>query len=342
MSDSFYKILGVPEKATKEEIKKAYRVLSLKHHPDRNQNSSESKKMFQEIGEAYETLSDEKKRQEYDMRNNNPFFKMAGGNAEGMDIPLEALFQSFFSGPMMGGMPPGMMGGMPPGMMSGMMGGMPGMMGGMMGGMPNSKIHVFTTNGFGAPQGFGSSSGFGESLKKPIPIIKTLEITMSDVLNGSKLPLDIERWSVMENDIKVFEKETLYINIPKGSDDNEIIVLREKGNIISENLKGDVKIFIKVINNSCFERKGLDLFMSKTISLKESLCGFNFEIDYINGKSYTLNNNSGNIIPPNYKKILKNMGLTRDGNTGNLIIHFHVEFPEKLSEEKLKKISEIL
>jgi DnaJ-class molecular chaperone len=67
-----------------------------------------------------------------------------------------------------------------------------------------------------------------------------------------------------------------------------------------------------------------------------------FEIKFINGKIYTLNNNSGNIIIPEYRKIIPNMWLTREGHTGNLIVAFHIEFPEKLTNEQMKKLSDVL
>ena len=60
------------------------------------------------------------------------------------------------------------------------------------------------------------------------------------------------------------------------------------------------------------------------------------------GCTDTLNNNSGSIIPPEYVKVIPNMGLTREGHTGNLLIHFRIEFPEKLSEEKINALREIL
>jgi DnaJ family protein A protein 2 len=164
---------------------------------------------------------------------------------------------------------------------------------------------------------------------------------MEQVLSGTTVPIDIERW-IVEKGIKVFEKETLYISIPKGIDENEMIVIENKGNSINETCKGDVKVFIKIINNTEFERIGLDLQIKRTISLKEALCGFKFELKYINGKSYTLNNNSGNIITPDYKKILPNMGLTRDTHVGDLIIQFNVEFPKSLTEETMNKLKEIL
>jgi hypothetical protein len=212
---------------------------------------------------------------------------------------------------------------------------MPGM-GGMpfpMGRMPQGGIHIFRNGSMPV--------NFEDALQKPSPIIKNITIDISLVLTGTTMPIEIERW-IIEYGNKVFEKETVYLDIPKGIDDNEIIILREKGNVANERCKGDIKIFIKVENNTDFIRNGLDLKIEKTISLKESLCGFSFELKYINGKTYTLNNNKGNIIPPEYVKVIPNMGLTREGKTGNLLIVFHIEFPNVLSDEKISKLLETL
>jgi DnaJ-class molecular chaperone len=311
MSENFYDILGVSKNATKDEIKKAYRSLQMKYHPDKNQNSQESNNMTRKINEAYETLGDDTKKNEYD--NPNPFMRMNshGGGGGGMEVPMDDIFNMFFGGQ---GTPFGFPG----------MPGMPGM-------PPGAKIHVF----------HGGPMGFQQAMQKPIPIIKTVNINMEQVLLGASIPLEIERW-LMENGIKVHEKETIYVTVPQGVDDNEIIILRDKGNILNEHVKGDIKIFIKIDNETPFKRVGLDLILDKNITLKESLCGFTFEIKYLNGKSYTLNNNKGNIIPPEYKKVYPNMGLTREGHKGNMIIHFHVEFPEKLSEEQIAKLEAAL
>ena len=315
MSETFYNILGVNENATKDEIKKAYRTLSMKHHPDKNKGNPESTKIFQKITEAYETLGDEQKRQQYDMMNKNPFLKMNGGGFNGpMEVPIDEIFGAFF-----GGMPFGIPG----------MPGMPGMQG-MPGMGPN--IHVFRNN---------IPMNFNEAMSKPSPIIKSLNVDIVKVLGGVTMHVEIERW-IVENGTKTFEKETIYVDIPPGVDDNEIIILREKGNVSNNGCKGDVKLFVKVENNTEFTRNGLDLIIEKTISLKDALCGFNFEINYINGKTYTLNNNVGNIIPDKYRKIIPNMGLTRDSHIGNLIIIFNVEFPKTLSEEKIEKLKTIL
>jgi DnaJ-class molecular chaperone len=317
MAENFYNVLGVSENATKDEIKKAYRGLQMKFHPDKNQSSQESINMTQKINEAYETLGDDSKKQEYDItRNNpNPFMRMNSHGSGGMEVPMDDIFNMFFGG---SGGPFGF-----PGMQ-----GFPGMPQGM---PPGAKVHIF----------HGGPMGFNQAIQKPIPILKTITINMEQVLSGASIPLEIERW-IMENGLKVHEKETIYVTVPQGVDDNEIIILRDKGNSLNENVKGDVKIFVKINNDTLFKRVGLDLVLDKKITLKEALCGFTFEIKYLNGKSYTLNNNKGNIIPPEYKKVYPNMGLVRGEHKGNMIIHFHVEFPEKLTEEQIAKLDAAL
>ncbi len=316
--ENFYDLLGISETANAEEIKKAYRKLSLKYHPDKNNGDPECVTKFQKISAAYETLGDAEKKSQYDMMQKNPFARMSSMNGmPGGGMPFEHmddLFTNIFFG---GGVPFGMPGGMP---------GMPG----MFPGGPNIKI--FRN---------GVPVNFGGGLEKPTPIIKTIVINMDTVLNGGKIPLEIERW-ILENGNKVFENQTIYVDVMKGVDNNEIIILRDQGNVINETCKGDVKIFIKIENDTLFQRKGLDLYMDKKISLKESLCGFSFDLKYINGKVYTINNQAGNVIPSEYQKVIPNMGLSRDNHTGNLVIIFHVEFPEKIPIEKIDLLKTIL
>ena len=327
MADNFYKILGVDEKASKEEIKKSYRTMQMKYHPDKNNNSQDAINMTQKLNEAYETLGDDEKREEYDMTRNNPFAK------GGMDIPMDDIINMMFGGmgiPGMGGFPgmqhhmgmPGMqqMGGFPGGIHMGGMGGLP----------PGAKIHFFQG---GQPINF-------QQLQKPQSINKNIVIKLSQVLTGANIPLEIERW-IMEHGMKVFETETIYVNVPKGIDDGEMIILKDKGNALNENCKGDIKIFVKIDNDSIFRRAGLDLVLDKNITLKEALCGFSFEITYVNGKSYTLNNNAGNIIPHGFKKVIPNMGLERDQHKGNMVVEFNVQFPEKLSESVITSLKNI-
>ena len=314
---SYYTVLEVPTTASIDEIKKSYRKLSLKYHPDRNNGQPEMVAKFQQINEAYEVLGDEQKKEEYDMMQNNPF-----GHGRGeIDELFSSLFGMNFGGPkhfppQMGHMNMGPMGGIS-------INGMP-----FGGGMPfagGPGIHIFRN---GQQQ---------QQQLKPSPISKTITITMAQVLDGASIPVEIERW-ILENDTKMFENETLYVTIPKGIDDNEIILLKDKGNYLNDTCIGDVKLYIKVENKTEYERHGLDLLFHKTITLKESLCGFQFELPYLNDKTFSINNNGGNVIPAEYKKVIPKLGLSRDDRVGNLIIMFHIQFPEKLTDEQIESI----
>jgi len=199
----------------------------------------------------------------------------------------------------------------------------------------------FSTNIGPDVQFFSNIPNFRNAMQKPSPIIKNITISMSQAFNGCKIPITIERW-ITNQHVKKHEQETLYITIPKGIDNNEIIVAREKGNVINDTFKGDVKIFIKINNNSPLIRKGLDLIYKKTITLKEALCGFSFDLEYIDGRKFKINNKQGNIIVPNFNKQIPKMGMERDGQKGSLIIQFSVEFPETLPKETIVKLETLL
>ena len=318
MSLNYFKVLGVNETSTDDEIKKAFRKLSMKHHPDRGGDENE----FKKINEAYQTLGDPEKRRIYKMRGNSPFSTMNGQQQSFQHGDLDPILKMFFGG---GGFP-----GMPG--MSGMPG-MPGMVGGMSRGMSKGMPHVQIFRN-GRPLNMNS-------IQKPEPIIKTIKITLEQSYIGITYPLQIERWIIVNNE-KRMEKEKVYVKINKGIDSGEIIIIEGKGNVLNERLKGDIKLFINVENNTNIKRDGLDLKIKKEITLKEALTGFKFDIKHINGKTYIINNDTGNIIPDNYIKEIENLGMKREGITGKLIIKFSVIFPEKLTEEQINKLKEIL
>ena len=322
--NNYYEVLGISESASQEDIKKAYRKLSLQYHPDRNNNSPESTAKFQDISSAYDTIGDEQKRRQYDMHSKMQFGPNGGGGGGGS--PFTGNGMPFFTTSTNGDFNP-------------------------------ADILNFVSNNF-----FGGNNGGGikidgngirvggnifnmdnikQRLAKPVPIIKTETITLQKAYTGYNMPIEITRW-IVENEIKREETETIYIPIPCGVDNNEIIILREKGNILAENNKGDIKVFIKIQNDTEFTRNGLDLILNKTISIKEALCGFIFDMNYIDGRIFKINNNVGNIIANNHHKVIQGMGMKRDTHIGNLIINFNVIFPEKLSIEQIEALQKIL
>jgi DnaJ-class molecular chaperone len=322
---NYYKVLEVNDNASAEEIKKSYRRLSMKYHPDKNLGDPSSQEKFQKISEAYEILGNTEKKQEYDMSRNNPFIRMMGQNmgspmSAGDSSEIHELFSSLF--------------GMPFGSGMGHHQTFHGMgINGINGLNGTSNIRVFHN---GVPVNLNSSF----LNEKPTAITVNVTVDIDKILTGTTVPVEIERW-IVESGNKVFEKEIIYVTVPQGIDDGEMITIKEKGNTLNENSKGDIKVFVKIINPTLFKRQGLDLIFDKEISIKEALCGFSFELKYITGKTYTITNNSGNIISNEYKKLIPNMGIPRDGHLGNLIIHFHVKFPEVLSIEVIQSLKEI-
>lgn len=348
MSDNFYNTLEVPETATADEIKKAYRRLSMQYHPDKNGNSSESTEKFQKIAEAYEVLGDAEKKEEYDLTRNNPFIRMMsqqGGPGGGHNVSADDLFSTLFGMPFFGGSP-----GMHMNQGSNSNHGFGQNIRVFHNGMPvnqgpgqgHNQGPINLGQMFGQGQGHNQmfGQGIGHNQQKPAPITTQLNVPIDKILTGTTIPVDIERW-ILEGGNKVFEHEMVYITVPKGIDEGEIIVLQGKGNVISESNKGDIKIFIKIENNTPFKRSGLDLVLEKTISVKDALCGFSFELKYLTGKVYTITNNSGNIISHGYKKVIPGMGFEREGHKGNLLIMFDIIFPEKLSPEVIEALKAV-
>lgn len=321
---NYYDALGVSQSASEDEIKKAYRKLSLKYHPDRN-SEPEAKHKFQEINQAYEVLGDGEAKKRYDRQLQ---FGGGGGGGDGgeefVDMnDLNNILNMMFAG------------------------GMPGGGGGIFGRM-NAMPHGFHHGGGG---GFAQNirifhngqQVFTHMMGKPDPIIKQITISLEQSYTGCNIPVEIERTCIDHNaGSQQIEKETIYVNLLPGIDDNEQLTIADKGNRVNDQC-GDVKLVVKVVNNTRFIRNGLDLIYNKTLTLKESLCGFTFEMVHLNGKKLCINNiNNSTVIKPNFVKVIQSMGMNRENSTGNMIIQFEVVFPETLTAEQIAGLSAIL
>jgi DnaJ homolog subfamily B member 4 len=300
-----YQILGVSRGADDEEIKKAYRKMSLRYHPDRN-TDADAKEKFQEISNAYETIKTAELRQQFDSpQPQNPFGPGGPGGMGGGDFhDINNMFNMMFGGgfPGMGG------GGVPPG------------------------IRIFHSGGPGNGMEFNN---LFQQMNKPPPIFKNVEISLKQCYDGCAIPVEIERWVMEAGNVRNTQHETIYVNIPAGMEESEFVLIQERGNIVNEHLKGDIKIGVRIVNDTQFERMGLDLLYKKTVTLKEALCGFGFEIRHLNDKTLSIHNKTSvNIITPGYRRVFPQMGMKRNGTIGNLIVEFQVKFPEKLTEEQ--------
>ena len=344
--EDYYKTLGVDEKATEDELKKSYRKLSMLHHPDKNGNTDESKQKFQELNNAYETLSDPNKRRMYDMMRR-------GGGGHGMPgggHPFEHVFHFGGGGP--GMRPPNQQHQQhqfPPGipeellhMLFGQgMGGHGHGQGpkvvfqsfnpGMRGGGPMPQHQPQQTPGMPSPR-------FQTQAPPPESIIKTVSLSLEQCFNGCTIPLEIDR-QIPDNDIVKIEKETIHAQIPKGVLQGDTIILNECGHMNEYGMKGDIRIIVNILQHPIFKVEHLDLHIEKNIPLKLALCGFDFEIHHLNGKVFKLANKPGNVIKPGSIKTIPGLGLEKNGETGSLKIKFNVEFPDTLTSEQIQALS---
>ena len=304
-SPDFYDIIGVNKDATPEQIKKQYRKLSLDLHPDRP-NGDRSK--FDLLQEAYETLSDKDRRRQYDMSQRRPFLgEFSTQPQPGTHDMHQEMFDMLFN-PMNGGLFT----------------------------TDNPQVKVFHG---GMPMQMPMPMQMQNT--KPPPIDIKLEITLDQAFTGCSTPIQVERWA-FRGETKVSETETCYIDIPAGVDSNELILVPNKGNVTPQGLTGDVRVFIYIDNVSKLRRCGLDLVYSHTISLKEALCGFSFDMEYMQGRIIKINNSQGSIISPGYKKRVPKMGFKRGTSQGDLIIEFDIVFPSTLTSEQILTLATVL
>jgi len=293
MSKTYYEILEILHTASPDEIKKSYRTLSLRYHPDKNSNNNNCDQI-KYINEAYSVLSNVKSRSDYDNKLGNVFTNYETDKPRGMS------------------------------------------------GLYDNSFYAY--NGHHIPS--NDTCGYNPNIDKyykntnPKSIHIVKNITFEQSFNGTKLPINVTR-NVIENDEVYDEVETIYIDIPKGIDNNEIIIIKDKGNY-DNGLTGPVKIKIKLIPDILFKRKGLDLIYLKNITFKESVCGFSFQLKHLNSKSYTINNETGIIIHNNYTTVINNLGFIKDDALGNLIIEYTINYPEKLDELTIEKLRKIL
>ena len=303
---SYYDVLDVKNDASDIEIKKAYRAMSLKYHPDRNQ-SAEANDKIQQINEAYETLGDADLRKQYDMKDamgENLNF----GNADQFN-DINNVFSMMFNG----------------------FNGMHGMHG--MHGMPRTNIFHNSD-----PNSFHTQFHFANHVET---IKQTIQLTLEQCYSGCVFPVNINR-NIIENNQQRKEIEQMYINIPQGINEGETIIIHEKGNIVNTK-KGPIHITITIAKHENFKRDGQDLIYNKSISLKEALCGFHVEINHLSGKRFAINNATNpSVISPEYKKVVQSFGMKRGNDTGNMIIIFNVTFPEALTPEQINQLKDIL
>ncbi|KAL1005564.1 hypothetical protein UPYG_G00060730 [Umbra pygmaea] len=341
MGKDYYNALGIQKGASDEEIKKAYRKQALRYHPDKNK-SPEAEEKFKEIAEAYDVLSDPKKKDIYDrygeegLKGGGPtggaggpsfsytfqgdphaifaeffggrspfdqFFSRNGGGMEGEDMDTDDPFARF-------------------GMGSGGMGGF--------------------SRSFGPGMG-GGGRQMVEKHQDP-PVTHDLGVTLEEVLTGctKKMKISRKRLNPDRRSIRMEEK-ILEVVIKKGWKEGTKITFPKEGDETPTNIPADVVFVVKDKPHPVFQRDGSDIVYPAKISLKEALCGCTVHAPTLDGKTVTVA--TRDVVQPGMKRRITGEGLPlpkRPDRRGDLVVEYHVVFPERLSESTKDTIARVL
>jgi len=352
MGRDFYKILGVNRTATADELRKAYRKLALKYHPDKNKSPSAEEK-FKDINMAYEVLSDEKKRRIYDQVGEDGMNGQGGGGGAGPGPQFN--FNSA--------------GGFPGGFSSS---GFPG----------GGQNFTFTSSHSGGPGGanfnpfdtfnafFGNSNPFDDfddpmsgigghstsrvSHQKITGTTQTIEhdvqVSLEDIANGVTKKYNIDRDRIMNGRIQRIKK-LFEVDVKKGWKDGTKIRYKQEANEESGKLAGDIVFIIKTKQHQHFEREAENLIYTIDVPLKQALSGdkMQFSVPLLDRqrqatRSHTQVGIQGEIITPLTTRTIAGEGLPFQKNptrNGDLIVKFNIIFPTRLTSD-IQKASKLL
>src|SRR5881628_1299252 len=355
-SKDYYQVLGVPETATVEEIKKAFRRLAKQYHPDRNPNNSRATDRFKEINEAHDVLSDPDKRKKYDQLRRYGAFAGGGGRGFGAGMggggPSQGAGGADFDLSDLG--PLGGLGDL----FSSIFGrrGGTGAAGGSAAGRADDEDEIETTisipfrvaalggrvpvtlpmtevcptcSGSGAAPGATLSTcpecrgrgviSFGQggfAVNRPCPVCR----------GKGKVPS--ERCHTCGGSGEVRVEKRLMITVPPGTEDGTKLRLRGQGS----KGRGDVVVMLQVEPDRFFRRDGLDVVCTVPVNLAQALLGSKIKVKTLDGRRVVLRIPPG--TKPGQKFRIAGQGIEKNGRRGDQYVEVQVDIPEHLTPEQ--------
>lgn len=356
----FYEVLGLNKGASDDEIKKAYRKLAKKYHPDLNPGNKDAESKFKEVNEAYEVLSDSSKKANYDRFGHagvDPSqgaggYSYSGGNPFGQDIDLGDIFNSFFGG--FGGFG------------SGSRGERSANSSPRRGSDAEAIVNISfeeaakgctkkvtyqridkckNCNGTGARNGSSPKtcpecSGLGQvtvSQRTPFGVMQTTRAC--DRCKGSGKVID-DPCPSCRGQGRVRTANTVEVNIPAGIDNDQILNVREHGNAgINGGGYGDLHVYINVSPHPIFKRKGDDIICEMPITFTQAALGADIIVPTLDGKvEYHVHEGT----QPGDVFRLKGKGIPHihGRGKGDEFVKVSIEIPRSLSAQQKEVLRE--
>lgn len=340
-----YDILGVPPSATDSELKKAYRKLALKFHPDKN-SGAEAEDKFKEISAAYEVLGDAKKRSTYDEGGMEALKEGSGGpRSSARDV-----FDMFFGGGRRANREKRTRDMVHPLRVA-----LDDMYNGKTAKLAVQKNVICTDcRGKGGKDGAVKKcvgcggSGIQIQVQRLGPSFVQQFQTQCDMCNGRGETInDKDRCKKCMGNKVTRERKILEVHVDKGRKDGDKIMFTGESNEEPDHETGDIIIVLDEQPHEVYKRKGSDLLINMHIELSEALCGFRRVIKTLDSRELVITSHAGDVIKHGDMKVILGEGMPQHRNPfekGRLIICFNVQFPAShfLSQEKLEQLAKLL
>lgn len=348
-NESYYKLLGLEKGASTTDIKKAYRNMAKLHHPDKGGDENK----FKEISKAYEVLSDDEKRAVYDKYGEAGVNGDMGGHSHGgPDDLLDILMGRGRRGPGPSGKPQKRRG---EDVVFPLKIGLEDVYTGTSKKLRLTKnVICVECSGKG---GLGDSvqqckgckgQGYRMVIRQVGPgMIQQMQTHCPDCNGEGTIISEKDRCTKCKGARTLKEKKQLEVFIQRGMQHGQKVVFKGEADEAPDTVPGDVVVVLQVKEHPIFTRRGPNLFMKKTISLAECLCGFEFPITHLDGRVLLVKSDPGKVYNPKDTKSIHNEGMPMEKNPyskGNLYIEFDVEFPKsgQLAENTCKLLKKIL
>jgi molecular chaperone DnaJ len=337
----YYEILGVSKNADEGEIKKAYRKMALKYHPDKNPGDKEAEEKFKEAAEAYEVLSDSNKRARYDQFGHAG---MNGGGGFGGGMNMDDIFSQF--GDVFGGA----------------FGGFGGSRGGGSRTIKGSNLRVkmkltleeiaegvkkkIKVNKLVNAEGVtsktcGTCNGAGRVTRMAQTFLGNMQTqTTCPTCQGSGKVIDYKPADADANGLKR-QEEVIEIDIPAGVEEGMQLSVTGKGNAGPFNgIPGDLIVVIEEIPHESLRREGENLHYDAYINFVDAVLGESVEIPTVSGKAKIKvepGTQSGKMLRLRGKGLPQLQGY----GTGDLFVHINVWTPTKINKEERELLEKL-